>query len=95
MAFPSPHMMYIEVDKGYFPYLIGYANDPGDSGKTKLIGSTAEGFNYSYASARNNNIYGVLDLQGWTGATPPQDKTAASFPAEEKWTASAFNALLQ
>jgi hypothetical protein len=93
MAFPSPHMMYAEVDQGYFPYQIGYAND--SSGVTRLIGTAAEGFNYSHASTRNTGIYGVLDLQGWADGNPPADKTAANFSAAEKWTAAEFNSLLQ
>ena len=94
IAFASVAMLKSINDPGLvFPYSIGYAND--SSGVTKLIGTTAEGFDPIFSSTRNNNIYGVLDLQGWTDATPPQDKTAASFPAEERWTASAFNALLQ
>jgi hypothetical protein len=60
-----------------------------------FIVKKAEGFNYDYAGTRNTGIYGVLNLQGWTGGTPPANKTSAGFTAGEKWTTAAFNAALQ
>jgi hypothetical protein len=74
-----------------FPRDINYAKD--DSGITKLIGTTSEGFGSLYASKRDTGLYGVLDLQDWTSDTPPADKTAAQFP--DRWTAAEFNAALQ
>jgi hypothetical protein len=88
MAFPSPHMMFTEVNQGFFPWQIGYAND---SGVTKLIGTIEEGFNPSHASSRNSGIYGVLKLQDWTVAIPNPNKNTNSFSSNEKWVALAFN----
>jgi hypothetical protein len=73
-----------------FPRDINYAKD--NSGTTKLIGTTPEGFGALYASKRDTGIYGVLDLQGWTDDVPPADKTAAQF--HNRWTAAEFNSLL-
>jgi hypothetical protein len=97
IAFQSPHMLYTEVDRGYFPYQIGYANDgyvdASNPGTTKLIGIQTEGFPIAYASLRNTGIYGVLGLQGWTGNTPPtKNAPQLSIP---KWNAAAFTAALQ
>jgi hypothetical protein len=99
IAFRSPAMMQAEVNRGYFPYQIGYAND--NSGTTKLIGKAADGFDAAYASLANGSnvgidtgFYGVLDLQGWTDGAPPATKTSASFSAGEKWTAADFDAAL-
>jgi hypothetical protein len=76
-----------------FPRDINYAND--NSGITKLIGATSEGFDTLYASARDTGLYGVLDLQDWTDGAPPATKTAADFEAAGmKWTAAEFNQLL-
>jgi hypothetical protein len=94
IAFPSVAMIKSIGDPGLvFPYAVGYAND--NSGKTKLIGTYADGFEAKYASGRNTGIIGVLELQDWTEGTPPADKTAADFPADAKWTATDFNAALQ
>jgi hypothetical protein len=78
-------------NRQFFGYDISYANDPNDSDITKFIGTTADGFASREASLRNNNIYGVLNLQDWTGATPPNNKTASQLDC---WTAIDFNTAL-
>ena len=92
ISFSSPAATPRDNDDRFFlKYDIGYANDPNDSGITKFIGRTADGFNSYQSSTRNNNIYGVLDLQDWTGGNPPQNKTSDQLDC---WTAGDFNALL-
>ncbi|MDR1903743.1 MAG: bacterial Ig-like domain-containing protein [Treponema sp.] len=93
IAFSSPNAVTKTYDdRNFLQYDIGYAND--NSGITKLIGLTSDGFGTYQASTRNTGIYGVLDLQGWTDGAPPATKTSASFSAGEKWTAADFNAAL-
>ncbi|MDR0707707.1 MAG: hypothetical protein LBF60_07520 [Treponema sp.] len=93
IAFASVAMLKSVGDPGLvFPYSIGYAND--NSGTTKLVGTTAEGFDPTFSSIRNTGIIGVLELQDWTEGAPPATKFAADFPASEKWTAAEFNSLL-
>ncbi|MDR1216331.1 MAG: hypothetical protein LBK25_06590 [Treponema sp.] len=60
-----------------FDYDTGYYVE---NGVTKLIPTG----NQIYASDQTSSIYGVLDLQGWTGATPPRDKSAIQSPVVAK-----------
>ncbi|MDR1219968.1 MAG: hypothetical protein LBK73_10225 [Treponema sp.] len=75
-----------------FPRDINYAKD--DSGITKLIGATSEGFGALYASKRDTGLYGVLELQDWANDTPPATKTATDFEvAGRKRPSVEFNQL--
>ena len=80
------------IRRGNLQYNIGYADH---NSVTKLIGITTEGFDSSHASLLNTGIYGVLELQDWTGSTPPATQTAANFQnTGKKWNLTDFNALL-